>query len=134
MKGIGLVLASRQLTVDSLQVEVGSAFTKKTPEIGDLRRFYGGEGGIRTPDALASISVFETDAFSRSATSPGARGGDTVAEQPPPASTGQPAIAAFTSSQWTLGSTLGQTAFKRPSGPMRKLLRLGYLPPAGRVP
>ena len=30
----------------------------------------GGEGGIRTPDALARMPVFETGAFSRSATSP----------------------------------------------------------------
>ncbi len=29
-----------------------------------------GEAGIRTLDALAGISVFETDAFNRSATSP----------------------------------------------------------------
>ena len=30
----------------------------------------GGEGGIRTPDSLATILVFETSAFNRSATSP----------------------------------------------------------------
>jgi len=30
----------------------------------------GGEGGIRTPDSLATIPVFETGAFNRSATSP----------------------------------------------------------------
>ena len=32
--------------------------------------FVSGEGGIRTLDALAGISVFETDAFDHSATSP----------------------------------------------------------------
>jgi hypothetical protein len=35
----------------------------------------GGEGGIRTPDTLASITVFETAAFNRSATSPCVRDG-----------------------------------------------------------
>ena len=30
----------------------------------------GGEGGIRTPDGLAPIPVFETGAFNHSATSP----------------------------------------------------------------
>jgi len=30
----------------------------------------GGEGGIRTLDTVARISVFETDAFNHSATSP----------------------------------------------------------------
>ncbi len=32
--------------------------------------FVSGEGGIRTLDTLAGISVFETDAFDHSATSP----------------------------------------------------------------
>ena len=35
-------------------------------------RLDSGEGGIRTLDALAGISVFETDAFDHSATSPNA--------------------------------------------------------------
>ena len=30
----------------------------------------GGEGGIRTPDTLSGISVFKTDCFNRSHTSP----------------------------------------------------------------
>jgi hypothetical protein len=30
----------------------------------------GGEGGIRTPEALARLAVFKTAAFDRSATSP----------------------------------------------------------------
>ncbi len=34
-------------------------------------RAFSGEGGIRTLDTLAGISVFETDAFNHSATSPG---------------------------------------------------------------
>jgi hypothetical protein len=33
---------------------------------------FSGEGGIRTLDGLSPISVFETDAFDHSATSPGA--------------------------------------------------------------
>jgi hypothetical protein len=33
-----------------------------------------GEGGIRTPDGLTPIPVFETGAFNRSATSPGGVG------------------------------------------------------------
>jgi hypothetical protein len=32
--------------------------------------FFGGEGEIRTPEALASLPVFKTGAFNRSATSP----------------------------------------------------------------
>jgi hypothetical protein len=38
-----------------------------------MSRFPGmcnGEGGIRTPDTVAGIPVFETGAFNRSATSP----------------------------------------------------------------
>jgi hypothetical protein len=35
------------------------------------REVTNGEGGIRTPDTLAGIPVFETGAFNRSATSPG---------------------------------------------------------------
>lgn len=35
----------------------------------------GGEGGIRTPDTLASMPHFECGAFNRSATSPRARSG-----------------------------------------------------------
>ena len=31
---------------------------------------FGGEGGIRTPEWLAPLTVFETAAFNRSATSP----------------------------------------------------------------
>ena len=31
---------------------------------------FGGEGGIRTPDSLATMSVFETDTFDHSVTSP----------------------------------------------------------------
>jgi hypothetical protein len=31
---------------------------------------FGGEGEIRTPEALASLPVFKTGAFNRSATSP----------------------------------------------------------------
>ncbi len=39
----------------------------------DRGRSRSGEGGIRTLDALAGISVFETDAFDHSATSPGSQ-------------------------------------------------------------
>ena len=35
-----------------------------------LREGIGGEGGIRTPDTLASMPHFECGAFNRSATSP----------------------------------------------------------------
>ena len=35
-----------------------------------LKLYIGGEGGIRTPDRVASITVFETAAFNHSATSP----------------------------------------------------------------
>lgn len=35
-----------------------------------LKRVVGGEGGIRTPDALAGMPHFECGAFNRSATSP----------------------------------------------------------------
>ncbi len=34
------------------------------------KRFYGGEGGIRTPDTLSGMPVFKTGAINRSATSP----------------------------------------------------------------
>ncbi len=34
------------------------------------RGLFGGEGGIRTPGTLASTSVFETDPFDHSGTSP----------------------------------------------------------------
>src|SRR5258708_22173983 len=36
----------------------------------------GGEGGIRTPDRLAPMPHFECGAFDHSATSPGAKAGD----------------------------------------------------------
>ncbi len=42
----------------------------------------GGEGGIRTPDTLASMPHFECGAFNRSATSPGRTAG---AMKPPEA-------------------------------------------------
>src|ERR1700739_532724 len=35
-----------------------------------LRRFVGGEGGIRTPDTVARMPHFECGAFNHSATSP----------------------------------------------------------------
>jgi hypothetical protein len=40
------------------------------PHMGRFRGFCNGEGGIRTPDTLSRIPVFETGAFNRSATSP----------------------------------------------------------------
>lgn len=69
------------------QVVVGSSPTAVTilPKLMELKKpkhlcsgllsshdFFGngGERGIRTPDSLATISVFETDAINRSATSP----------------------------------------------------------------
>src|SRR5437879_2961554 len=42
--------------------------------------YYGGEGGIRTPDRLAPMPHFECGAFDHSATSPGSQNG---AVQPP---------------------------------------------------
>ena len=39
-------------------------------DIGLILGCAGGEGGIRTHDRLTPTSVFETDAFSHSATSP----------------------------------------------------------------
>ena len=39
----------------------------------NLRLFYGGERGIRTPGPLARSTVFKTAAFDRSAISPGAK-------------------------------------------------------------
>lgn len=50
-----------------LQPVIGNSTLK-----GDCRGY--GEGGIRTPEELASLTVFETVAFNHSATSP--RGAD----------------------------------------------------------
>ena len=41
------------------------------PQNTAVHRAATGEGGIRTPEALAGLAVFKTAAFSRSATSPG---------------------------------------------------------------
>jgi hypothetical protein len=37
---------------------------------GSIKPIFGGEGGIRTHDTLADITVFETVLFNRSSTSP----------------------------------------------------------------
>jgi hypothetical protein len=44
-------------------------FSDLKPFYNEIKRF-GGEGGIRTLEGLASLQVFKTCAFNRSATSP----------------------------------------------------------------
>jgi hypothetical protein len=60
---------------DSERNESEAADMRKTPGMiafdEHCKRMSNGEGGIRTLDTLTGISVFETDAFNRSATSPG---------------------------------------------------------------
>ena len=50
-------------TVDACQTDRNTSKCKKII-------VHGGEGGIRTPDTLSGISVFKTDCFNRSHTSP----------------------------------------------------------------
>ena len=45
-------------------------FLRKPRKINSLEFKIGGEGGIRTPDTLASMPHFECGAFNHSATSP----------------------------------------------------------------
>ena len=45
-------------------------FLRKSRKINWLELKIGGEGGIRTPDTLASMPHFECGAFNHSATSP----------------------------------------------------------------
>src|SRR6185312_17483977 len=46
------------------------ATARTVPQFNGLLKRIGGEGGIRTPDTLASMPHFECGAFNRSATSP----------------------------------------------------------------
>lgn len=56
---------------DLRSTKLGSTHNKKAADpIGSYGFMIGGEGGIRTPGTLASTSVFETDPFDHSGTSP----------------------------------------------------------------